>query len=47
MAKLRHVAIQVPDLEKAAAFYEGVFELTRVNKVESPVGNAIALSVPR
>jgi catechol 2,3-dioxygenase-like lactoylglutathione lyase family enzyme len=44
MAKLRHVAIQVPDLEKAAAFYEGVFELTRVNKVESPVGNAIALS---
>jgi catechol 2,3-dioxygenase-like lactoylglutathione lyase family enzyme len=44
MAKLRHVAIQVPDLEKAAAFYEGVFELTRVNNVESPVGNAIALS---
>ena len=22
MAKLRHVAMQVPDLEKAAAFYE-------------------------
>lgn len=44
MAKLRHVAIQVPDLEKAAAFYESVFDLRRVNKVESPVGNAIALS---
>ena len=44
MAKLRHIAIQVPDLEKAAAFYEGVFDLKRVNKVESPVGNAIALS---
>src|SRR6476620_294113 len=44
MAKLRHVAMQVPDLEKAAAFYEGVFDLKRVNKVESPVGNAIALS---
>jgi catechol 2,3-dioxygenase-like lactoylglutathione lyase family enzyme len=44
MAKLRHVAMQVPDLEKAAAFYESVFELKRVNKVESPVGNAIALS---
>jgi catechol 2,3-dioxygenase-like lactoylglutathione lyase family enzyme len=44
MAKLRHIAIQVPDLEKAAAFYEGVFELKRVNKVDSPIGNAIALS---
>ncbi len=27
MGKLRHVAIQVPDLEKAAAFYEGAFDL--------------------
>ncbi len=44
MAKIRHIAIQVPDLEKAAAFYEGVFELTRVSKVDSPFGNAIALS---
>lgn len=44
MAKLRHIAIQVPDLEKAAAFYEGVFDLKRVNKVDSPIGNAIALS---
>jgi catechol 2,3-dioxygenase-like lactoylglutathione lyase family enzyme len=44
MGKLRHVAIQVPDLEKAAAFYEGVFDLKRVNQVESPIGNAISLS---
>src|SRR5277367_3913615 len=44
MGKIRHIAIQVPDLEKAAAFYEGVFELTRVNKVDSPIGNAISLS---
>lgn len=44
MAKLRHLAIQVPDLEKAAAFYEGVFELKRVAKVEAPIGNAISLS---
>ena len=35
MAKLRHIAIQVPDLEKAAAFYEGVFDLKRVAKVEA------------
>jgi catechol 2,3-dioxygenase-like lactoylglutathione lyase family enzyme len=32
MAKLRHVAIQVPDLEKAASFYEKSLELTRVAK---------------
>jgi catechol 2,3-dioxygenase-like lactoylglutathione lyase family enzyme len=44
MAKIRHIAIQVPDLEKAAAFYEQVFDLDRVNQVESPIGNAISLS---
>ena len=44
MGKLRHIAIQVPDLEKAAAFYEGVFGLRRLKKVEAPIGNAISLS---
>jgi catechol 2,3-dioxygenase-like lactoylglutathione lyase family enzyme len=44
MAKIRHIAIQVPDLEKSAAFYEGVFDLKRVGQVESPFGNAISLS---
>lgn len=44
MAKLRHIAIQVPDLEKAAAFYEAVFDLKRLKKVEAPIGNAISLS---
>jgi catechol 2,3-dioxygenase-like lactoylglutathione lyase family enzyme len=44
MGKIRHIAIQVPDLEKAAAFYEGVFELKRVSKVEAPIGHAISLS---
>ena len=44
MGKIRHIAIQVPDLEKAAAFYEGVFELERVNQVERPSGNAISIS---
>jgi len=33
MAQLRHIAIQVPDLEKAAAFYEAVFGLKRLKKV--------------
>ena len=44
MAKLRHLALQVPDLEKAARFYEQVFELTRVCEAESPIGNAVMLS---
>lgn len=44
MAKLRHLAIQVPDLEKAASFYENVFGLKRLKKVEAPIGNAISLS---
>jgi len=44
MAKLRHLALQVPDLEKAAAFYESVFGLKRLKKVEAPIGNAVSLS---
>ena len=44
MAQLRHIAIQVPDLEKAAAFYEGVFGLKRLKTVTAPIGNAISLS---
>ncbi len=32
MAKLRHVAISVPDLGKAAAFYEEVFEMERLTE---------------
>lgn len=44
MGKIRHIAIQVPNLEKAAAFYEGVFDLKRVSQVESPIGNATSLS---
>ena len=44
MGKLRHIAMQVPDLEKAAKFYETVFEMNRVGEAESPVGNAISLS---
>ena len=44
MAKLRHVAIQVPDLEKAAQFYETVLEMTRVAEAQAPIGNAIMLS---
>jgi len=44
VSKLRHIAMQVPDLEKAAAFYEKVFGMKRAGSAESPVGNAISLS---
>ena len=30
MARLRHIAVCVKDLERAAAFYEKVFELKEV-----------------
>ena len=32
MAKLRHIAISVPDLEKAARFHESAFELERLSE---------------
>lgn len=44
MAKIRHIAIQVPDLEKAAAFYVNALGLTQVHAVETPIGNAVSLS---
>lgn len=34
MAKLRHIALAVPDLEKAAAFYEKSFGLQRVKQTK-------------
>ncbi len=44
MAKLRHIAMQVPDLEKAAEFYETVFGMERVAHGNTPFGNALMLS---
>ena len=35
--KLRHIAISVPDVEKAAAFYENAFGLTRENKTATAI----------
>jgi predicted enzyme related to lactoylglutathione lyase len=44
MSKLRHIAMQVPDLEKAATFYETVFDMKRVGTAQAPIGHAISLS---
>jgi methylmalonyl-CoA/ethylmalonyl-CoA epimerase len=44
MAKLRHIAISVPDLEKAAQFYINAFGMQRVNYAETPFGDGLSLS---
>jgi catechol 2,3-dioxygenase-like lactoylglutathione lyase family enzyme len=44
MARLRHFAIVVTDLDKAAAFYQGVFDLKRVGREDLEIGSAIYMS---
>ena len=44
MAKLRHIAVVVKDLEKAAAFYQKVFDLKRVGEEHLEMGSGIYLS---
>ena len=44
MAKLRHIAVVVRDLERAARFYQSVFELERVGEEHIDMGSAIYLS---
>src|SRR3982074_3284064 len=38
MAKLRHVAMVVEDLEKTAQFYEQCFEMKRVRQTATAIG---------
>jgi catechol 2,3-dioxygenase-like lactoylglutathione lyase family enzyme len=44
MAKLRHIAVVVKDLEGAAQFYEKVFDLKRVGEEHLDMGSGIYLS---
>jgi len=44
MARLRHFAIVVRDLEKSAKFYEDAFELKRVGQETLDFASAICLS---
>jgi catechol 2,3-dioxygenase-like lactoylglutathione lyase family enzyme len=44
MARLRHFAVVVKDLDKAAAFYQDVFELERVGREDIEIGSAIYMS---
>jgi methylmalonyl-CoA/ethylmalonyl-CoA epimerase len=43
-AKLRHIAISVPELKTAAEFYKKTFGLEEVNYVETPYGDGLSLS---
>lgn len=44
MARLRHFAICVRDLEQSAQFYEQVFDLKRAGREDLPIGSALYLS---
>jgi lactoylglutathione lyase len=44
MARLRHFAICVSDLEASAKFYETVFELEKVGSEDLDIGSAIYMS---
>jgi catechol 2,3-dioxygenase-like lactoylglutathione lyase family enzyme len=44
MARLRHIAVVVKDLEKAAKFYESVFDMKRVGRDDLEFASGIYLS---
>ena len=44
MARLRHIAVCVRDLERAAKFYGDVFELKEVGRETIEIGSAIYMS---
>jgi methylmalonyl-CoA/ethylmalonyl-CoA epimerase len=44
MAKLRHIALSVPDPEKSARFYEATFGMKRVGTTNSPLATGVYLS---
>ncbi len=44
MAKLRHIALSVPDPEKSAQFYESTFGMKRVGTTDSPLATGVYLS---
>ena len=44
MARLRHFALCVGDLEKSAQFYEKFFDLKRIEREDLEIGSAIYMS---
>jgi catechol 2,3-dioxygenase-like lactoylglutathione lyase family enzyme len=44
MARLRHIAVVVKDLEKSAKFYQDVFEMKQVGREDLEIGSAVYMS---
>ena len=44
MARLRHIAVCVKDLDKAAEFYAKVFEFKRIGREDLEIGSAVYMS---
>ena len=44
MAKLRHIALQVPDPEKTATFFENAFDMERIGITDAGISHGIYLS---
>lgn len=44
MAKLRHIALSVPDPEKTADFYCEAFDMKRVGSTDSPLAKGVYVS---
>jgi predicted enzyme related to lactoylglutathione lyase len=44
MARLRHIAVCVKDLDKAAEFYSKVFEFKKIGREDLDIGSAIYMS---
>jgi methylmalonyl-CoA/ethylmalonyl-CoA epimerase len=44
MAKLRHIALSVPDPEKTADFYCSAFDMQRVGTTDSPLATGVYVS---
>src|SRR5215510_8109207 len=44
MARLRHIAVVVRDIEASAKFYEEVFELRRVGREDLEIGSAVYMT---
>lgn len=44
MAKLRHIAVAVPDPERAAVFYSETFEMEVVGRTDSELASGVYLS---
>ena len=44
MARLRHIAVCVKDLDKAAEFYAKVFEFKKIGREDLDIGSAVYMS---